>query len=102
MPFPIKTEMDDARFGTEIIDYYWPHLTKDLANHEFIGKFITDTNKRTKLRDDYAQIGSFLTNKSRVEAALVPLEEEIRTNLAALFSMTPSIRRRARSTNGGR
>jgi hypothetical protein len=82
MPFPTQPNMAKVAFRGLIVDHYWPDLIKKLAENQYI-----QATDKTALRNDYAEIGAFLSNKQRVYAALLPLETEIRKNLVANFPM---------------
>jgi len=72
MSFPLTQPMTTEAFRDEIILHYWKDLTDAMAKSPF------KCPKKDQLPDDYAKIGSFLSNKDLVEAALLPLEDEIR------------------------
>jgi hypothetical protein len=75
MTFPTNPNMTADEFHREMIEPYWTDLRKAIKDSALTAKSKDDLPK------DYAEIGSFLSNKMRVEKALVPLEQEIRNNL---------------------
>lgn len=83
MSFPTQPDLTKIAFRSWIIDEYWPNLVQDIQAN----KFITAAKKHL-LRDDYAEIGAFLSNRRRVFAALAPLEQEIRQKLKDNFPST--------------
>lgn len=63
MPFPVTPDMTAEQFRDEIIDCYFPQF------------------KDSTLREDYATIGAFLTNRVAVLSSLKGLENELRNYL---------------------
>lgn len=63
MPFPVTQNMTRGEFREEIIDHYFPQF------------------KDSTLRDDYAAIGAFLTDRDAVMSSLKGLENELRNYL---------------------
>jgi hypothetical protein len=76
MPFPITKTMTATEFRSEIIDYYFGDKLKNgIKATASLGVKDPET-----LIQDYASIGSFLTDKAAVEKALEPLETLIRNS----------------------
>jgi hypothetical protein len=78
MAFPTQPNMTAEEFRDAIIKPHWNDLPGGLA------KSPMQIKSKNDLPHDYAAIGSFLTSKSKVEEALLPLEKEIRTNLSRM------------------
>ena len=78
MPFPIRPQNTVADIRA-LVAHYWTNLDNAIAANNFI----TATNKG-QLVEDYCKIGAFLSDNNLVEAALVPLEEQIRANILQL------------------
>lgn len=82
MPFPISAPLTPTEFRTQIIDHYWAnHGGKPLQQKIDEDASCIVTNKAL-LIEDYCKIGSFLSNRAKVLAALVKLENAIRAELA--------------------
>jgi len=84
MPFPLRPSMSFEEFRDGIVKHYWKNLGDE------IGKSVFKCARAAELPDDYAKIGSFLTDKDRVEAALQPLEKEIRDAIVRRQKQVPS------------
>jgi hypothetical protein len=72
--FPIR-ERSTSSDIRDIIDYYYNDIETALSKSPACAG---DLGKATSLLDDYCTIGSFLTDRAAVRAALVPLERELR------------------------
>ena len=82
--FPITGPMTARAFREGIIEHYWKGLRAAIQDSP-----LTSTNKAA-LPNDYAKIGSFLTDKARVEAALLPLEQQIRAAIIQRSLVKPT------------
>ncbi|GAA4349794.1 hypothetical protein GCM10023165_36830 [Variovorax defluvii] len=82
MPFPITGPLTPDQFRAQIIDHYWAnHGGKPLQQKIDEDASCLVTSKAA-LIDDYCKIGSFLSNRVKVLAGLVRLENAIRAELS--------------------